>query len=255
MKKQILTLAAGFMVITFISCNKEVPQAPGGRLQENENNTSVNSVPSNNTLVNVTTTSKADPLTNGLEGWFEFDKNLKDNTGKLHDASATIRNPLYTTDRKGHANAALKLDSTYFVRIANVVQQTHSSVSVWVKYGNVVPFCPFIRSNDAGIVISQQNFRWTEGVYIPGIGTQAAYSRDTYNGWHHIVATYDGGEIKLYIDASYVVPVTWVGSYGPVYANYIVGSGINEYWRGYVDDLRFYSRTLSAADVQALHDL
>ncbi len=245
MKKQILTLATVLSTITFFSCNKETPQPVKTEKSSIENNTTVSN----------SNAGKVDPLIAGLEGWFEFDKNLKDNTGKLHDGSATTRNLLYTTDRKGHANAALKLDSTYFVTIANVVQQTHSSISVWVKYGNVVPFCPFIRPDNSGIIISQQNLTWIEGVGIPGIGTQAAVSRDTYNGWHHIVATYDGAEIKLYIDASYVVPVSWVGSFGPVYANYIVGKGLSEYWRGYVDDLRFYSRTLSASDVQALHDL
>jgi hypothetical protein len=70
--------------------------------------------------------------------------------------------------------------------------------------------------------------------------------------WHFIVLTYDGTTAKLYADGVlkesavrnwYVVPnMCFIGAY----------LDYNSFWNGYVDDVRIYSRVLSATEVSAL---
>jgi hypothetical protein len=79
-----------------------------------------------------------------------------------------------------------------------------------------------------------------------------ALQKDIPNmAWHHLVVSYDGNTVRYYLDAVLVGTSNLAGSMN-VLVNYIVGSG---YWKGDIDDLRFYSRTLSAADVQNLFNL
>ncbi len=78
------------------------------------------------------------------------------------------------------------------------------------------------------------------------------------NHWHHLVATYDGNELKFYVDGSFIgssinpCPLAL-----PVGAtiNYQVGywTQVASTWHGSMDDLRFYTRVLSDVDVKALY--
>lgn len=88
-----------------------------------------------------------DPLTVNLEGWFAFDGTLKDKAKKLLDAVATKRYVLYTTDRKGNFNSAIKFDSTYGLKIKSVPQKTHTSLSVWFKPGSMTQVSTHIVAN------------------------------------------------------------------------------------------------------------
>lgn len=250
MKKQTLILSATFITVAFISCSKEkieMTELPSATNEEIAISSS-----SNRPYV--------DPLTIKLEGLFPFNANLKDQTKKLADAISSKRLASFTHDRKGIANAALKLDSTYFLKILKVPQQSNTSISVWIKYGNEIAFNAFIRPTDAGAGIAQYAGKKISGqVHTPQ--THSAVSTDQNNSWHHVVVTFDGSIIRLYIDGSLnaSVPHSDQGGFGPVLTEYFIGlhSDLSTptLWRGYIDDLRFYSRTLSATDVQKLYNL
>jgi hypothetical protein len=64
--------------------------------------------------------------------------------------------------------------------------------------------------------------------------------------WHHLVVTYDGSSFKFYVDGVLSGSTNMPGSLASSLATYIIGNG---YWKGAIDDLRFYSRTLTASDV------
>lgn len=85
--------------------------------------------------------------------------------------------------------------------------------------------------------------------------------------WYHVVGTYDGAAMKLYIDGVEVASAAKTGDITrtanePIYLNYqsvgtaawstdpgILGGQMN----GQQNDLRIWSRTLSASEVTALH--
>jgi len=267
MKKQFLILSVAFLTVTIFSCNKEKTEMQPA-LQSNTEETlkNISSSPHvlDSTLVN-------------LEGRFEFDGNLTDKMGKLTDGNPVTRTGVkYTTDRKGHRNKALLLDGTYGINIRNVPQQTHTSLSVWLNIPD--------RQNDGnskGIVSGKGPF-FTDAFMSQGfgsshdiiggiitgydsaqnipIGTITAAPFPS-SGWHHYVITYDGNFFRYYFDGDdkFIKYQIFPANIASALQNYMLGfSDLQEawsqgFWQGSLDDLRFYSRTISATDVQRLY--
>ena len=68
--------------------------------------------------------------------------------------------------------------------------------------------------------------------------------------WHHVAMTYNGSEIKLYVNGKFdnSIPKTGeINSNGCVsigkFNNGICGTG-SSYFNGYIDSLRIYAETL-----------
>jgi hypothetical protein len=248
MKKQISILAAVLATVAFVSCSKEKINQQGEHKSEE---------------LTVTNTSTArtvtDPLTVNLEGFFKFNKDLKDVTGKLKDGSQyplTRTGVIYTTDRFGIANAALKLDGGYWVNIPDVPQQTHTSISVWIKRADLYPDIVIVSPNGKGPRIDQNNYVF-RGLMQTGVLTPDVYSSNFMSsGWHHVVVTYDGNDLKLYVNGVYQGSMHYTFTFSKELVYYALG-GITmdgKIWKGYIDDVRFYSRTLSSKDVLALYN-
>lgn len=89
----------------------------------------------------------------------------------------------------------------------------------------------------------------TETAYITSaLGTE----------WHHIVFVYDGTNIVPYLDGVAGTPVASNGtSTGTSYGNAIkIGDAAGSlYWSGYQDDIAFFNRALTAAEVLQLYRL
>ncbi|HSD90782.1 MAG TPA: LamG domain-containing protein [Kofleriaceae bacterium] len=76
-------------------------------------------------------------------------------------------------------------------------------------------------------------------------------------GWHHLAATYDGTVATLYLDGSVIAGPTAVAV--PQYAsgNVMIGCDLDlgmivGNWQGLIDDVRLYSRALSAGEIATL---
>jgi hypothetical protein len=251
MKKQFQILAATFITVAFVSCSKQdlqttqTPDITG----EDISASSSSSRP------------YVDPLTIALDARYTFDKHLKDVTNQQADGVPSSRGAaIYTYDRKGIANAALKFDENYYVSIANMPVQQKMSLSVWVKKAN--PYyggaSPIIRHNSTGIALMQDEYGFWARVhsYTNSSMTTSLYSGDFNDqAWHHIVITYSAEKMTMYVDNQQVGPTSNVFSVGGGLTKYLLGysHGIaGNYWEGAIDDLRFYGRTLSASDVQKL---
>lgn len=253
MKKQISIFAATIITVAFISCSKEKTSMSETSAVINEE--IVTSSSSNRVI--------ADPLANGLAGSFKFEKNLKDDTRRLSDGQAfpVIRGvPIYTHDRKGKPNAALKFDGKYYVSIENVPVQQNISLSVWVKRTDAhVGTPPIIRHNSTGIALMQDGDAFWGRVFSYLTSETSSIHTNNFNdGWHHIVITYSANEMVMYVDGQLQQASTGVFTITEVVTNYLLGYGYDQngkYWKGIIDDLRFYTRTLSATEVQVLYNL
>ena len=77
--------------------------------------------------------------------------------------------------------------------------------------------------------------------------------------WQHVAAVYETNILKFYIDGSLAVEESITGldtsaeDHGRIAKNSFPGGG--EHYKGLIDDVRIYDRALSAAEVQALHNL
>ena len=253
MKKQFLILAT-ITTVAFISCSKEKieTQQPGNSEEIATAKKPGGGSPSVN-------------LTKGLEGWYRFDGNLVEAYGKLKDANpSTPGADIYTEDRKGNANSAIQFNGRYGVDIFDIPLEMDFTIAAWVKYApSIAPVTTnhFIISNAASPGFSQDTTKFLGVVSTPT--TNSVPSVALNDKWHHLVATYDGFDLKFYVDGIYVGSISNpVGAvYPPGYTvNYNVGywnpyGDILSVWNGSVDDLRFYTRILSASEVQALYNL
>ena len=257
MKKQILIFATVCITFAFSSCSKEkIKQNEPGNIEEIATKKGGGGSTSS--------------LTKALEGWYRFDGNLVEAYGKLKDAVPTTAGAdIYTGDRKGNLNSAIKFNGRYGVLINDIPIEKDFSVSVWAKFDAALTPAGttnyFLNSanNDICPELAQETASFTGVVSTPT--TTGVPSAPLNNDWHHLVATYDGFELRFFVDGNYVGNV--MNGAGFVYPagstmNYQLGyttllgtKDIFSTWFGCVDDLRLYTRVLTAAEVLALYNL
>jgi len=244
MKKQISIFAVTVTAIVFFSCSKQEKDIP----QPNESTDSqvlVNLV--NQQLVFI------DPLEVGLKARYEFNGDLTDKTGQ-HATGIVVGSGLtYTADRNGTANAAIKFTGAYGLDLINIPTQAHSSVAAWVKCdSSFASYTAIVLSPICGPALEQVLNKFCAIISTPA--TTGVVSGPYNKNWHHVVATYDGSYLKLYVDGIYIGFSANKEVLGLNEVKYFVAyNSNNSHWYGSMDDLRFYTRTLSQTDVTALY--
>jgi Concanavalin A-like lectin/glucanases superfamily len=247
MKKQILFTSMTISVLVLVSCSKNNMELPAANSSAAQESNSASGAAENSFFIN--------PLLIKLDGWYRFNGNLQDALGKLSPGVPIGLAPKYTSDRKGALNSALKLDGSFFVKLFNVPQQTASSISVWVKTFDLNQNLGIVSGISQGMGLVQNPNTWIGGLTLAAQGgwsISSVLSKDAFDlHWHHLAVTYDGSSFKFYVDGALAGSSNLAGTISSALTNYIVGNG---YWKGAVDDLHFYSRTLTASDVTALYN-
>jgi hypothetical protein len=92
-----------------------------------------------------------------------------------------------------------------------------------------------------------------DGVYLTG-----AKTRISAGSWHHAVFTWNGSTMSLYLDGKLeatqpqTAGVSYFSQSAGATIGYAPGSVKNGYAKGSIDDVRLYSRALSASEVETL---
>jgi hypothetical protein len=248
MKKHSIIFAVVIAPLAFFSCRKE-------KAETQTDNATLNEV-----AFKPISKPVAD-LDSALVARYEFDGNLKEKTGQLADAVANIAGAdNYTMDRKGKANSAIKFNGRYGLDIIKIPLTFNTSVAAWVKYDAKPSPTNYFLKGDQGIMpdFAQNSDNYWGVVSTPA--TSGVSSGPMDNHWHHLVATYDGNELKFYVDGSFIgTSLNPCALALPVGAttHYQLGywTQVGSVWYGSMDDLRFYTRTLSGPDVKALSKL
>jgi hypothetical protein len=249
MKKQLLIFAT-ITTFVFVSCSKEKIETPAGNRQPEEV-TRANS-PGGPVTIN--------SLSVGLLGRYEFNSTLRDTTGKLEDAWPAHGRYMYGPDRKGQANKALRFNGAYGMDIYDIPYTPEkASVSFWVKDDMIEGpgWYRMLGSDQAFIFQQNENeFNCSFNKVYYGIVQQVGTS-PVNSSWHHVVAIRDNTSMKLYIDGVLIgttsSPVVDFGSW--LFHNYTLGYGGGVFWKGSLDDVRFYKRVLSLSEIIALKNL
>lgn len=261
MKRQFQIQVAMIITLAVISCSKEKIEPPDAEQNNTEETATVSSSSRPNN----------DPLIYNLEGRFEFDGNLKEIAGRLPVGVPTTRGAAkYRKDRKGNEQKALLFDETYGVNLFNIPQQSNTSLSVWLYTGlipdaaDVYPYGKVVSGIGPTItyLFMPAYFWFPPQYYIRGGVTLSNLTSSnteivvSTKDWHHVVVTYDGNTIRQYLNGNLVDSESFAGVIKNSRQNYKLGFTTvdNFYWLGALDDLRFYSKTLSANDVQRLYN-
>ncbi len=153
------------------------------------------------------------------------------------------------------------------VPIANSLKPASVSVSLWFK-GTKRDGYLFTTATSAtefkGYTLRSATTVYTMAfiLKVPGTpnSTILAQINDTsiFDGeWHHVVGTYDKSNVKLYIDGQLKdsKPSSAAIEYGT--SDLYMGSirGTSRFFKGVIDQVRFYNRALSQSDVTKLYQI
>lgn len=98
---------------------------------------------------------------------------------------------------------------------------------------------------------------WENSTGNPSITSSGSINN---NIWHHLVGTYDGSTVKLYIDGTSAGSTAEAGT-GVIYyqpggiAIGRDGDNPGKYFSGLIQDVRIYNRALSDSEINTLYKL
>ncbi len=214
-------------------------------------------------------------ITTALEGYWTFDDydgiTTSDLSGNSRDAVIHDGQPIPAAGKLGNA---VYFDGTsdFTVPYKGVMGNTSRSISVWIKTGpadggGITSWGP---NNTGEKWHFRPNHSSGNGV-IGAIRTEYAGSQTVAttliddNQWHHVVCVFEGDfptNVVHYVDGA-LDPQSWVGA-TDVQINTTEGEDVTigsrlqgtnyNHITGTLDEMRIYSRALSAEDVKALYD-
>lgn len=199
--------------------------------------------------------------TTGLVSWYPFNGNSIDESGYGRNAlsSATL-----TEDRFGNSNSAYVFTGSEYMLVSNMPSLSNGyTYSAWAKSN--------LTAQQAGILVQK------------GVGSNGSYGlshfqtvyncrhRNSSSGlqditalnptdtlWHHLVSTWDGSTLKLYIDGvlngSLSVNTFYPFSTELVIGALHIGNAISFFYSGKIDDVAVWNRPLSPAEILDLYN-
>ncbi len=116
---------------------------------------------------------------------------------------------------------------------------------------------PYVGKGDNAYALKHANSNTIEFFIYDGTWYVAQVRvDDSFNGeWHHVAGTYDGSELKTYVDGILGVTVAHVGLIDVQIHNLTIGNNSQEsgrYYDGTIDEVNIYNRALSKAEIRFL---
>lgn len=116
-------------------------------------------------------------------------------------------------------------------------------------------------------VVSKTNSNWNEGYgiyynsgtirfFVSHYNQNMASINFSADKWHHIVGTYDGANVKIYLDATEGTSDNYTGNISSNTGDsvFIAAGGNSGYrWNGKIDEVKIYSEALPFSQIQKLY--
>ncbi len=204
--------------------------------------------------------------TNGLVGWWPFNGNANDESGNGNNG--TVNGATLTSDRFGNSSNAYIFDgqNDFIDTPLGINGNFNNEISIgfWLK-GNQI-------STDQGMITLRNapgqftGFTDFGGIafQVSGVG-QGVLALNTNvdvadNNWHCIVGTYNGNELKLYVDNQEIGSLIAPFSQLLIQSTFRFGHdnepifGNNRYLNGTLDDIGIWNRALTQQEITDLYN-
>lgn len=218
--------------------------------------------------------AKADILLpDGLVAYYSFSGNANDDTGNGNDLS--VYGAVLAADRTGNENSAYYFDGDDYMQALNptglATGNEARSVSAWIysegmtrydnPYQTIVGWGTTFQSNEYFGIERGGNIWGPYNNKLFALGWENDYAGISvleFQKWYYITVTYDGSNIKLYINGendgnSEKTYNTQLSSYGLMIGDSPDNDGWHENFYGFLDDIRIYDRALSENEVSLLY--
>ncbi len=208
-------------------------------------------------------------LNDGLVAYYPFNGNAKDESGNGNDG--TVNGATLTEDRFRKKKSAYEFNGNgNFIIIQNDLTLNPSTltISVWVKISLATSTMDIVSKDGEGLERqylitrnSQRKFRAHIGMKNNNFYHYDGQTTTVLDKWYHIVQTYDGSLLKLYVNGQYEYPSYnnsanngTTSSTQPLRIGGGAPSEYSQYWfNGIIDDVRIYNRALSESEIQQLY--
>ena len=225
--------------------------------------------------------------TNGLVGWWPFNGNANDESG--NGLNGNVTGALLTVDRNSQVNKAFDFDfasasfgqqnDEIYIPYNSQLNVNNITVSVWLNPRSY--FWTGDAANPNSVILNRFQYTYstpsggawgisfnqssiTASIVGPTgtTGGASAVSNTplTLNNWHHLVMTYNGANIKLYVDGilsatqSHTAAMNIAGNSGISIGE---SNQANGYWGhtdGKLDDIAIWNRALTQAEITTLYN-
>ena len=185
-----------------------------------------------------------------------------DASGNHVDGACMVGMPTLVAGKHG---MAASFESMVEIEIGDVLgfDAAGFSVAGWIYRGSAIPMasnfeCPFTRpyrdsyADTWGVCLQSMHIQF--GVETAFLNTQNPLPPDS---WHHIALTWDGTTEAAWLDGAQIGTAQALMT--PTNKPVVLGAdvdpapdNIDNYFPGFIDELRFYNRALDAAEVAQL---
>ena len=166
---------------------------------------------------------------------------VNNTTANALDFDGTNDNIIVPSNSSSNISSAITIEGWLYATKNSGVQNVLSKSSRSVNNGYIFP------RTDNG---------WTDFVFYISLNNSwitVSYPYPSLNSWHHLAATYDGSNIKLYLDGNLVKTQAASGTIGTNSNSLGIGNqpGYSEYFGGEVDELRLWNIARTQSEIQA----
>ena len=199
----------------------------------------------------------------GLMAYYPFNGDARDHSG--HEAHGVVDDALLTVDGFGHADSAYAFDGSEDSIVSSPslpVGNAARSISAWFRtrsdrgssgmYNNTIVSWGTPATNQLCAVAVYQG----ELIFDPyGWDILVDTGEEVSDGlWHHVVVTYDGAVVTVYLDNQPVA--TAARTLGTASSDLYIGARSGQTHQdmdGSIDEVRVYDRVLSVQEVARLY--
>lgn len=177
--------------------------------------------------------------------------------GHFNDSTKNIQDVQYggflsfVKNRHGYNNRALHFGGGLFAFQTPFWAANPITVSLWIKPDDLVIESFLVYSQEEAFGVYQSKSKLGLSVRIPANGSALG---DIKVEWTHYAGTYDGKDIKTYINGKLATTFHHAGT-ADVTTSIVVGAQLIPEWKGTIDDIRFYNRVLTAEEIKVLSEL
>jgi len=205
-------------------------------------------------------------LETGVVGYWHFDEGVAtssyDSSGNRNNG-VLINGPTWQTSSNCRSGSCLSFDGTNdYVDVGtgtslsitqNITMETWVKLNTYTSGGTNTDRASIVQKTGQ-YYMTVNSANGTLDVFFQGITGAHTSSNSTIplNEWAHVAITYDGSNIKWYINGSLDKTLPAAGTIGTDLRSVRVGGepGFGRFTNGHIDEVRIYNRALSAEEIQ-----
>jgi hypothetical protein len=196
-------------------------------------------------------------VTPTLAGWWKLDNNANDSSGNGNNGTL-YGGPAYVTGLFANALSVDGIDD--YVDCGNGASLNITdaiTVAAWIKTSDTgnAQHNEYVAKGDQGYALKHNAGNYIEFFIYDAGSWHAAQTGElttAFNGsWHHVAGTYDGTQIKLYLDGKLVASRLYTGAIATTTYNVNIARNSQQTDRlyyGLIDDVRIYHGAFLAID-------